>query len=107
MLKGHIFNFDLEEFGEQIDDILKTIIRKDKILEINSSNKQLPNRTLPADYIVERYYQLGGRKVSFGSDSHFPERILDKWDEVVAMLKRIGFTHLTVPCRGEHIKVEL
>lgn len=100
-------DFDLDEFGEQIDDILKTIIQKDKILEINSSNKQLPNRTLPADYIVERYYQLGGRKVSFGSDSHFPERILDKWDEVVEMLKRIGFTYLTVPCRGEHIKVEI
>ena len=99
------FNFDM--FGEQIDDILKTIIQKDKILEINTSNKQLPNRTLPADYIVERYYQLGGRKVSFGSDSHFPERLLEKWDEVVAMLKRIGFTYMTVPCRGEHIKVEI
>ena len=100
-------DFNLDEFGGQIDDILTTIIQKGKILEVNSANKQLPNRTLPADYILERYYQLGGRKVSFGSDSHFPERILDKWDEAVAMLKRIGFTHLTVPCRGEYIKVEI
>ena len=100
-------DFDLTEFGEQIDDILQTIIRKDKILEVNSANKQLPNRTLPADYILERYYQLGGRKISFGSDAHFEERIGDKWEEVAAMLKRIGFTHWTVPCRGEHIKVEL
>lgn len=100
-------DFDLDIFGEQIDDILNTIIKKGKILEVNSANKQLPNRTLPADYILERYYRLGGRKISFGSDAHFLERIGDKWEEVTAMLKRIGFTHWTVPCRGEHIKVEL
>lgn len=100
-------DFDLDVFGEQLDDILTTIIQKDKILEVNTASKQLPNHTLPADYILERYYQLGGRKISFGSDAHFPERILEKWDEVVAMLKGIGFTYLTVPCRGEHIKVEI
>jgi histidinol-phosphatase (PHP family) len=100
-------DFDLEHFGAQIDDILKTIIQKDKILEVNTANKTLPNRTLPADYIIERYYQLGGRNICFGSDAHYQERILDKWDEVVALVKRIGFTHWTVPCRGEYIKVEL
>lgn len=97
----------LEECGEQIDDILLTIIKKDKILEVNSSNKTLPNRTIPAWHIVERYFALGGRKVSFGSDAHFAERIVDKYDEVVEMLKKIGFTYLTVPFRGEHIKVEI
>ena len=97
----------LEEFGEQIDDILLTIIRKDKILEINTANKTLPNRTLPAEHIIERYFALGGRKVSFGSDAHFVERIADKRGEVVAMLKKIGFTYITVPFRGEHIKVEI
>jgi histidinol-phosphatase (PHP family) len=100
-------DFDLDIFGEQLDDILKTIIAKGKILEVNSANKQLKNRTLPAEPIVARYYQLGGRNISFGSDSHFKERIGDKRDEVVEMLKRIGFTHITVPCKGEYIKVEL
>ena len=99
--------FSLEEFGEQIDDILQTIIKKDKILEVNSANKTLPNRTLPAKHIIERYYELGGRKVSFGSDAHFVERIADKREEVMEMLKEIGFTYLTVPFRGEHIKVEI
>ena len=28
-------------------------------------------------------------------------------DEVVEMLKSIGFTYIIVPCRGEHIKVEI
>lgn len=100
-------DFDLTEFGEPIDDILQTIIRKDKILEINSSSKQLKQRTIPALPIIQRYYELGGRKVSFGSDAHNRERIMEKRDEVVAVLKEIGFTYITVPCRGEHIKVEI
>lgn len=99
--------FDHAQFGGQIDDILKTIIRKGKILEVNSANKKLLQRTLPAENIVRRYFELGGRKVSFGSDAHDASRIADKRDEVVEMLKNIGFTYLTVPCRGEHIKVEI
>ena len=97
----------LEEFGVEIDDILKTIIQKDKILEVNSSNKHLKNRTLPDKEILRRYYELGGRKISYGSDAHGPDRIADKAEEVAELLKEIGFTYLTVPCRGEHIKVEL
>lgn len=97
----------LEEFGDEIDDILKTIIEKGKILEVNSANKTLENRTLPAWEIVERYFALGGRKVSFGSDAHFVERIADKREEIVETLKKIGFEYVTVPFRGEHIEVKL
>lgn len=99
--------FRLSEFGTEIDEILLAIIQKDKILEVNTANKGLENRTLPAWEIVERYYALGGRKISYGSDAHFQERIADKWGEVVEKLKEIGFTYLTVPFRGEHIKVEI
>ena len=94
-------------FEGQIDDILETIVKKDKILEINSATKKLLQRTLPAENIVRRYYELGGRKVSFGSDAHDVLRIAEKREEIVEMLKGIGFTYITVPCRGEHIKVEI
>lgn len=99
--------FDLEEFGAELDDIFQTIIRKDKILEINSSSKIAGQLTLPSLALVKRYYELGGRKISFGSDAHFKERIADKREEVIAALKEIGFSYLIVPCKGEHIKVEI
>ena len=86
---------------------MKTVIAKDKILEVNSASKMRETMTLPSENILQRYYELGGRKISFGSDAHFKERVADKREEVVDMLKRIGFTHITVPFRGEHIKVEL
>ena len=97
----------MEEFGEEIDDILNTIIAKDKILEVNSSTKNLPWTAIPDVNILQRYYELGGRKISYGSDSHGEDRILDKREAIVAALKKIGFTHITVPFKGEHIKVEI
>ncbi len=97
----------LAEFGEEIDDILKTVIKKDKILEVNSSNAGGDGRFLPSEEILKQYFTLGGRKISFGSDTHSVERIADKREEVVNLLKEIGFTYITVPCRGEHIKVEI
>ena len=99
--------FSLDEFGEELDGILKAIVEKGKILEVNSANKTLENRTLPALPIIKRYYELGGRKISFGSDAHFVQRIADKREEIAAALKKIGFTHFTVPFRGEYIKIEI
>ncbi len=97
----------LEEFQEKLDDILRTIVAKDKILEINTATKQLPRDTLPNAEILRRYYALGGRKISFGSDAHCAERILDKRERTLRLAKEIGFTCVTVPFRGEYIKVEI
>ena len=97
----------MAEFGEQIDDILRTIIAKGKILELNTSNKGGVSRFLPSDEIIKRYYALSGRKISYGSDAHDRTRVADKFDEATAFLKEVGFTHLTVPCKGEHVEIEL
>ena len=94
-----------EDFAAVLDDILSTIVAKNKILEINSSTKTGISVT---DWsIVRRYFNLGGRKISYASDAHNTDRICDKREEVTAALKQIGFTHYTVPCKGEHIQVEM
>ncbi len=97
----------LAKYGALIDDILFTIIKNDKILEVNSATRSLPRISLPSLPIIRRYYELGGRKISYGADAHFVERIGDKREEIVKALKEIGFTYLTVPFKGEHIKVEI
>ena len=94
-------------FEKEIDDILTTIIKKDKILEVNTSVKGLTQKTLPSEDILKRYFELGGRKVSIGSDAHNTKRILDGRERAVEVLKKIGFAYVTVPFKGEHIKVEL
>ena len=85
-----------------ITDILQTVIDRGKIIEINPKVEISPQRD-----ILELYFALGGRKVSYASDAHAPEQIMYRREEVVHMLRDIGFTHISVPCRGEHIQVEL
>lgn len=95
------------DHAQKIDDILQTIIRKGKILEVNTSVKGLDTPFLPFVEIVERYYQLGGRAISYASDGHSTDRLCLGRERAVSELKRIGFTYITVPFRGKHIKVEI
>ncbi|MDE5897479.1 MAG: histidinol-phosphatase HisJ family protein [Clostridia bacterium] len=96
-----------DEYHEPIDDILKQVILKDKILEINSSSAGSGSGFLPDTDILTRYFELGGRLVSFASDAHGVSRIAEKRELVCSALKRIGFTAITVPDCGERISVEL
>ena len=96
-----------EDFSALYDEILRTVIAKDKILEVNTSSRGAGSDFLPDCDVLARYYALGGRKVSYASDAHAPSRLLEKREKVVATLKNIGFSHITVPIRGKHIPVEL
>lgn len=95
-----------ERYANEIDAVLKEIIARGKILEINASGEDMA-WTLPPRKVVQRYFDLGGRKISYASDAHSTKRVLNNRKETMAMLKEIGFTYITVPCKGEHIKVEI
>ena len=90
-----------------LDEILKKVIAKDKILEANAANFRLPEVRVLDEAVLRRYFALGGRKVSYASDAHSTDSILRERGAITAFLKEVGFTHVTVPCRGEHIKIEL
>ena len=94
----------LKELAKELDDILSAIIQKGKILEVNSSTDE---PCMPPMSVLKRYFELGGRQISYASDAHDPSRILSKRKEIINMLKEIGFTYLTVPYKGEYIKVEI
>lgn len=95
------------DFSDILDAILKKIIEKDKILEINSSAKTAGSPFIPDTDILQRYFDLGGRKVIFSSDAHDETRIGEKREIVSETLKKIGFTHVTLPVCGRHIEEEL
>lgn len=87
---------DMEQFREKIDTILKGIIEKGISLEINTSGlRQKIGQTLPGKDILTRYYELGGRMITIGSDSHREEHFAYGIPDVQEMLKEIGFTELT------------
>lgn len=78
-----------------IDPILKRLIEKNKGLEVNTSSYRynLPDLT-PSTLILKRYYELGGRILTMGSDTHKIENLKDHFEEIIIQLREIGFTEL-------------
>lgn len=96
------------DFASAIDKILRGIIERDKILEVNSSASGSGGDFLPDTDILERYFALGGRNISYASDAHRAADICRGRNKIISALKKIGFEYLTVPLNEtERINVPL
>lgn len=93
---GAAEGFTYEAHREILDAILQEVIRRDKAIEVNTSKYVLKNMTNPSMAVVRRYAELGGRFVTFGSDSHVPSRIGEGFDAVAEMVKDCGIKEYAV-----------
>lgn len=57
-------------FKADIDEVLKVIVEKEKSMEINTRRLNDKRATTNLVKIYKRFYELGGRTVTLGSDSH-------------------------------------
>ena len=78
-----------------IERILKRVIEKGKGIEVNTSSYRynLPDLT-PSRRILKMYYDLGGRILTMGSDTHRIQQLKDHFEEIIVQLKDIGFSKL-------------
>ncbi len=83
-----------KDFSDILDEILKEIVRREKCLEINTSNGVGGCTFLPDKDIISRYLELGGKLLSFGSDAHTADKYLDRNSEVAEFLKSKGVKEL-------------
>ncbi len=75
-----------------IEEILKTLIRKDKALEINTQSlKKGYPETNPGISILKRYKELGGHLITVGSDAHLPDFVGAGFSDAAAVLQAAGF----------------
>lgn len=83
--------------AEVIDAILRTLLKRGIGLEINTGalRRNYPE-TNPSATIATRYFELGGRLITIGSDAHYPEHVAADFDRTEAMLKEIGFREYAV-----------
>ncbi len=88
-----------EEFSDILDAILKKIIAKQKILELNTSIRD--TLCLPRRDVLAHYRVLGGEKITFSSDAHFTARLCDKYAGVCARAKSLGFSGFTYLSGGK------
>ncbi len=82
--------FRYEDFPELIDEILKTVIDKEKGIEINTSNYRVHGYPTPHPGIIKRFLQLGGEVLSVGSDAHSADAIGYRIAEAYELLKACG-----------------
>ena len=77
----------------RLDPILAAFIAADVTPEINTAGlRRSEAAPYPVPAILERYWELGGRHVSIGSDAHRSAHIGAGFTEAVAILQRIGFS---------------
>ncbi len=84
------------DYSDIIDEILKTLISKNKGIEINTSGFRYGlNNIHPNIDILKRYKELGGEVITVGSDSHYSRSIYEGFDFAYEALKEAGFKYIT------------
>jgi histidinol-phosphatase (PHP family) len=88
----HKINIDINEYLPIIDKIFNELIKNGKAIEVNTSGlRQEIGVTMPDEFLLTRYYSLGGRLVTIGSDAHKIADLGKGINETLHLLKKIGF----------------
>jgi len=83
-----------EKYDYLIDAICKKLSEKDIVVEINASGLDRPcQEQYPSKEILRKLLEYN-IKVTFGSDSHKPEEVGRYYNDIMTLLKEIGFTHI-------------
>lgn len=89
--------YSYSAYADVIDEILRILIEKGIALELNTAGFKYglghPN---PHEDVLRRYRELGGEKLTIGSDGHAPEHIAYDFPKVNELLKSCGFRYFTV-----------
>ncbi len=100
--------FTYERYSDLLDPLLETIIKKGKVIEVNSSGyKAGMNGPNPAASIIKRYRELGGKPLTIGADAHETGYIAYEFDKVCDLLKDCGYTTYSIFKGRKRIEVEL
>lgn len=88
---------DMTRYDEIIDEILLTLIKNEKALEINTAGLRQPiGITSPDEKIVSRYKQLGGSLITIGSDAHFAEHLGAGIEQGYELALKCGFDKIAL-----------
>ena len=99
---------DFSPYGDLIQATLKKLVETGKGLEVNTSGyRQGLGKTFPGERIIQRYYQLGGRIVTLGSDAHRAEDLASDFEVAMDLLTGIGFQYFAFYRKGEPVMLKL
>ena len=85
-----------------VTEILQTVIRDGKGIEVNTSSRRYGlTELMPSEDILRLYLELGGTILTIGSDSHKPEQLGAYIMDTRKRLKELGFQSF---CTYERMK---
>src|SRR6185503_13137134 len=107
-LHPHVMPADFAHAPELYEPILRALVDSGTALEVNTSGlRQVAGETYPSPAIVARFRELGGARVTVGSDAHradaFAWGLADGYDQV----QNAGFAALTMRRGGAPESVPL
>jgi histidinol-phosphatase (PHP family) len=82
---------------ELYEPLLAALVESGMVLEVNSSGlRQEVGETYPPAWAVARYRDLGGKRVTVGSDAHLPQSFAFGLEEAYEIVARAGFSKLSL-----------
>ena len=94
---NQMMRIDYKEFQELLDEILKSLIKTDRGIEINTSGIRYGLGTPhPNIEILRRYKELGGKIITVGSDAHQATDLASHFDIAYDILEDVGFKEIAV-----------
>lgn len=84
------------DFKDKVDLVLKKIISKNAIIELNTNVYGCGTDSLPDIDIIKRYSELGGKLITFSSDAHRLSRLGDNYEPIAQKAKAAGFSEWAV-----------
>ncbi len=99
---------DLTKYYGIIDAIFETLIKNDKALELNVSGLygELGD-TMPNAELIKRYFDMGGRLITVGTDSHYYDKVVVGIDKGYDILKKCGFKEFTIFKNRQPMQIEI
>jgi histidinol-phosphatase (PHP family) len=88
---------DFAAAPEFYEPLLAALVESSTALEVNASGLRHPTgETYPGPWVVARFRELGGERVTVGSDSHLPHCFAFGIEEACEIVAAAGFDRLTL-----------
>jgi len=107
-LWAHVPAGAFEPLPELLEPVLEALVESGTALEVNTSGlRQQPGETYPTAATVARFREMGGRRVTTGSDAHRADTFAFGLDAGYAAAAGAGFRELTFRRGSERAVVEI
>lgn len=91
---GTVDEFEPGEYEDAVREFIRAVVETDLCLEVNTSGLIKGVYQVHPDPLILDWAAEMGARLTIGSDAHLPESVGQKFDEILPMLAKKGFTRL-------------